>query len=286
MTASGRDLIPLSVRFAVRDAVGGWGRYKVNDIAELFLVEGFSRAEDVVPTASGARRLEADAFHQAIDFTSPEQVERYLRIVERLVEDYDRDADDDSTVRRDALLRALRRAGIEPYETTGRLRLSSRPLAASARLAAMPTESDIRLHVRSLERLDQEPEEMVGAAKELVEATAKYILLELDQPAAAAEDLPTLSKRALTLMKLHPAAIAPTTKGAEVMVRMLGAMGQVAGGLAELRNMGYGTGHGQARRVSGLKARHAEFAARAAIAYATFALDTLADPEAPWRTAL
>lgn len=35
-------------------------------------------------------------------------------------------------------------------------------------------------------------------------------------------------------------------------------------------------------RVAGLAQRHAEFCARCAVAYATFVLDRLADPEAPW----
>ena len=47
--------------------------------------------------------------------------------------------------------------------------------------------------------------------------------------------------------------------------------------------MGYGTGHGREERVKGLQHRHAEFVARAAVAYSTFLLDTLEDPAAPWR---
>jgi hypothetical protein len=31
------------------------------------------------------------------------------------------------------------------------------------------------------------------------------------------------------------------------------------------------------------RAPHAELAARSAVAYATFILDTIVDPEAPWR---
>jgi hypothetical protein len=253
--------------------------YTANEIAELFLVEGFRRAMVFTPTASGARRQEADAFHAAIDFTSADDVERYLHVVERILEDHDTS---EGRERRDRLLKVLTRAGIA-LDAKGRLRLPPPPLAASARLAAMPSESDIRLHARRLERLDQEPEELVGAAKELVEATAKFVLLELGEPVGESEDLAALSKRALVCLKLHPQTIAPTTKGAEVMQKLLGGLAQVAGGLAELRNMGYGTGHGRGRRISGIKPRHAEFAARAAVAYATFVLDTLADPAAPWR---
>jgi hypothetical protein len=146
-------------------------------------------------------------------------------------------------------------------------------------------ESAIRLHVERLERLDQEPEELIGAAKELIEATAKFVLMELGETFGDHEDVAALSKKALVRLKLHPETIAPTARGAEVMTRLLGGLAQVAGGLAELRNMGYGTGHGRGRRVSGIKPRHAEFAARSAVAYATFVLDTFEDEDAPWRTA-
>ncbi len=50
----------------------------------------------------------------------------------------------------------------------------------SLSLIDLPTESDIRLHMGRLSRLEQEPEEMIGAAKELVEAAVEHVLLELD----------------------------------------------------------------------------------------------------------
>jgi hypothetical protein len=274
-----RELVPLAVRYAVRDALGGWGGFTVGEINDLFRVEGFELAAEFVPTSGGVRTQEAEAFHAAIDFTSPDQVSRYLRVVETILDEYD---NDQGRERHDRLAKALRRAGIE-RDSKGRLKLPAPALAASARLAGMPSESDIRLHVERLERLDQEPEELIGAAKELVEATAKFVLMELGEEIGNKEDLPALSKRALQRLHLHPNAIAPTARGAEVMVKILAGLGQVAAGLAELRNMGYGTGHGQGRRVSGLAQRHAEFCARSAVAYATFMLDTLEDPLAPWR---
>jgi len=57
----------------------------------------------------------------------------------------------------------------------------------------------------------------------------------------------------------------------------------VTAGLAELRNRGYGTGHGAAGPRVGLRPRHAHLAVNAAITWCQLMLDTLADPEAPWR---
>jgi len=54
-------------------------------------------------------------------------------------------------------------------------------------------------------------------------------------------------------------------------------------GLAELRNRGYGTGHGPAGPRVGLGARHAHLAVSGARMWCEFMLDTLADPKPPWR---
>ena len=52
--------------------------------------------------------------------------------------------------------------------------------------------------------------------------------------------------------------------------------------VAELRNQ-YGTGHGQGRPRTGLGQRHAHLAVNAAFMWCQLMLDTLADPNAPWR---
>lgn len=276
------DLVPRAVRQAVVEAVGGWGLYTIAEISDLFRNEGFEPAATFNATAGGQRKAEAENYQATIDFADPAHVAGYLRVVEKILDDHESAGDDDSRRRHDRLSRALKRADIE-RDPRGHLCLPSHRALGVPSLASIPDESGIRFQLARLERLDQEPEEMIGAAKELVEATAKHVLAELGEAVPANADLPTLSKLALRRLKLHPQGIAPTTKGVEVIVRMLGSLGQTAGGLAELRNLGYGTGHGAESRVRGLKRRHAEFAARAAITYVSFVLDTLHDPDAPWR---
>ncbi|MGH3960669.1 abortive infection family protein [Mycobacterium sp.] len=46
---------------------------------------------------------------------------------------------------------------------------------------------------------------------------------------------------------------------------------------------GLGTGHGPATARVGLGTRHAHLAVNAALTWCQLMLDTLADPEAPWR---
>ena len=270
------------MRQASIDVVGGWGLYTVAEIADLYRNEDFEPAEDFVAASGGQRRAEAEIYQAAIDFTDPDQVQRYLRVIEKILDDHEAATDEGSKRRHELLSRTLKRADIE-RDGRGHLRLPAHRALGRPSLGAIRTESGIRFQLARLERLDQEPEEMIGAAKELVEATAKHVLIELGDEVPAKADLPTVSKLALSKLKLHPEAIAPTARGVEIMVRILGSLGQTAGGLAELRNMGYGTGHGSERRVAGLQRRHAEFAARAAITYVSFVLDTLHDPAAPWR---
>lgn len=207
-------------------------------------------------------------------------MERYLLLVGEVIRD-----NFDDPKRRPVgakLEKALQRAGIEP-DAKGDLQLPKGTAAQTLDPARVPIDSDIRIHLGAWNAWDQEPDKLVGAAKELVEATAKHMLLTLDIPFERGAKLPSLSKQALMGIGLHPNRIAPTAKGAEHMKRILGGLGQIAVGIADLRNLGYGVGHGQGRRIAGLQQRHAAFVARSAIAYATFVLDTLDDPSAPWR---
>ncbi|WP_331728921.1 abortive infection family protein (plasmid) [Streptomyces avidinii] len=59
----------------------------------------------------------------------------------------------------------------------------------------------------------------------------------------------------------------------------------IAVGVAELRNQGFGSGHGQASAPSGLGVRHARLTVNAAVTWCELILDTLADPSAPWHKA-
>src|SRR2546422_3438028 len=94
-------------------------------------------------------------------------------VVEVILDDHD---NPESQETRQRLLKALARADIYP-DARGRLSIPGRP-ALDVHVAGLPDESGIRLQLARLARLEQEPEEMIGAAKELVEATAKHVLRE------------------------------------------------------------------------------------------------------------
>lgn len=69
----------------------------------------------------------------------------------------------------------------------------------------------------------------------------------------------------------------------DAVKRILGAVSSVAIGVAELRNRGYGTGHGPAGPRIGLRPRHAYLAINAAVTWCPLMLETLDDPQAPWQ---
>ncbi len=115
-----------------------------------------------------------------------------------------------SATGREQLLRAFRREDID-LDASERLRLRRTPTASSPSLEAAPTESGIRLAMTRLERSDAEPEEKVGAAKELVESTVKHALAELGEVHDPNDDIPTLAKALHRRMRLDPRSIAPAT---------------------------------------------------------------------------
>lgn len=143
----------------------------------------------------------------------------------------------------------------------------------------------IREHLARLWRTAQsDPPLAIGTAKELIESTAKTVLEERGLQISEKDDLPVLVKQAQEALGLHPSAARPGPDGTDAVKRILGGMISVASGLGELRNRGYGTGHGPKGERIGLRPRHARLAVNAAMTWCSLMLDTLADAEAPWRT--
>lgn len=153
-------------------------------------------------------------------------------------------------------------------------------------IASLRDPEAIREHLRRLQGIaETDPPLAIGTAKELIESTAKAVLQEVGQVVDDKDDLPILVGKAQDALGLHPKSAGTGPDSTEAVRRILGGMITVASGLAELRNRGYGTGHGPAGKRVGLRPRHARLAVNAAVTWCSLVLDTLADPEAPWQTA-
>jgi hypothetical protein len=101
---------------------------------------------------------------------------------------------------------------------------------------------------RQLARLRESHEEdpglAIGTANELVETTCKTILHARGIAFDELADIGELVKVTRKELKLLPEDVPQAAKGVEAMRRLLGNLGSMAQGLAELRNL-YGTGHGK-----------------------------------------
>lgn len=156
---------------------------------------------------------------------------------------------------------------------------------AARALDALPDASAIREHLRRLAHsVDSDPRLAVSVAKDLVESTAKLVLKERGVVYSGKEDLPALVSRAQEALKLSAAGVPDASEEAQALRTILGSLTRLTQGVTELRNK-VGVGHGRESVPVWVKPRHARLAAGAATVWCNLMLETLGDPDAPWRSA-
>jgi hypothetical protein len=150
-------------------------------------------------------------------------------------------------------------------------------------LDALTDASAIHEHLRRLSgTVDADPRLAVSVAKDLVESTAKLVLRQRAVPYTGKEDLPALVARAQESLGLHAAGVAAVSEEARALRLILGSLATLTQGVTELRNK-VGVGHGRESVPTWVKPRHARLASGAAATWCNLMLETLGDPEAPWR---
>jgi len=221
------------------------------------------------------RRQTTQSYLDAVDWTDPQQVARFLRVAERLVNGWEPQS-------LTHFRQSLRRDGYRVDEQTGRI-TPVEPQLSIESIARLADPSAIREGFERIRRaISDDPALAVGSAKELIESTAKVVLSERGQPFDDKSNLPKLARAAQVSLGLDPST-GSGPDGSEGVKRILGAVTTIVNGLAELRNRGLGTGHGPATARVGVGTRHAHLAVNAALTWCQLMLDTLADPDAPWR---
>ena len=267
------DLVSRTTRGLFRDLMTG---STLGEIGAAFQDESFAPSPDCGYEDSSVRRTLTQEYLEAVDWTSDEQVTRVLRVFERLVHGFD----PQSSAR---FLNSLRRDGYLLDADTGHIA----PTGPRFSLVSLDNLSDASAIRQQLDRIQRavldDPALAVGSAKELVESAAKVVLTERGLPVDDRADLPALIRDAQQALGLHPSSAGPGPDSSAAVKKILGSVSGIAIGLAELRNRGYGTGHGPASAPVGLAARHARLAVNAAVTWCQLMLDTLADPAAPWR---
>jgi hypothetical protein len=177
----------------------------------------------------------------------------------------------------------LRNDGFELVEKT---RISGRPVFVGRHVGLIPTPglqaaqrtfADAGYVAQQITRMEaavlNDPALAIGTAKELIETTCKTILDEKKLTYSNKADVPELVKAAAKALKLTPDDIPDVAKASDTIKRLLGNLGSIPHGLAELRNL-YGTGHGKSARTKGLSPRHAKLAVGAASTLAVFLMET------------
>ncbi|MDF2710347.1 MAG: hypothetical protein K0R62_5999 [Nonomuraea muscovyensis] len=269
------DLISRTTRGLFRDLMTG---ATLGEIDAAFQDELFAPSTTSTYHDSSVRRTRTQEYLEAIDWSDINHVNRALRVFERLTHGFE------SQYSR-AFFQSLKRDGYVLDEDSEHITPVG-PRFSSDSLKNLSDASAIRQQLGRIQRaIIDDPALAVGSAKELIESTAKVVLKERGLPVDDKADLPALVREAQHALCLHPSSTTPGPDGSDAVKKILGAVSSIAIGVAELRNRGYGTGHGPASVPVGLGPRHSHLAVNAAFTWCQLVLDTLADPKAPWRKA-
>lgn len=269
------DLISKKTRSEFREiCVGSVAR----EIDRAFEDESFARAkatgDDDPVWRNGTRRGIFDLYANNIDWTDEWEVGRALHVFETIVGWLDR-TDPHVAKTFERLERLLRNDGFELTDDGRIVSRRARLPTGDLPLEVLADARALQEHIERIERsADTDPALAISQSKALVEATAKLVLTELGEPFDEKEDVPHLARLAQKALALHRDSIAPTAKGAEFSLKILGALSTIATGLAELRNV-YGPDHGRSEAPGPLAARHAHLAIGAATTYCRMMLETL-----------
>lgn len=288
-----RDLVGRRARSAV---LALQSTTPVETIHRLWRDGGFARIKLADPQAPGVRKMLYDRYMAQVDWTSPEQVRRALEVFSETLRWWATHLvltplDDDNPLRRllNRITETLAKDGYSLRESDWEIVGGGAVVTFEGGVLSNLT--DPAAIEEQLDRITRavghgDDAQAIGSAKELIESTAKLVLDTLGEPVDDRAELPELVRAAQLALKVHPSSASPGPDGSAAVKKVLGGLTTITTGVAELRNRGYGTGHGQGAGVrTHLSARHARLAVGASKTWCQFMLDTLADPAALWRRA-
>ncbi|MGQ4537069.1 abortive infection family protein [Dermabacteraceae bacterium P7074] len=253
------------------------------DIDIAFTDEGFVQGWGYVSVDGSQRRALVEGYLSDIDWGDPSVVRRFLRVMETLLEPIS-PAHTPGSV---AVLWArfakwMRDDGWIVHDDGSIKSLLGIPVSLWQSMENIEDVSGIEEGIRRLKAYRGDPAASIGAAKELVESTAKVILQELNESGFEDLKFPQLISKVQKCLGLDPGSKA-LVDGEQSVKRILGGVSSVVLGLNELRNAGYGTGHGPKSARRGLGDRHGALAVNAAVLWCDLTLSTYCDPQAPWK---
>lgn len=282
----GRVLVSERARSAVRDVMSDT---ILREIDQMWQDEGFPPVTNDPAPVGGQRVTRFQGYLDQVDWTNASHVHRALDVFEVAVKPLftDSEVSQYSQKQRERVSLLFAKDGVTVTDE-GRFICDFLAPVAKSSLDALTDPRAIEEHLDRIARatVSEDPAQAIGSAKELLESTAKLVLLETGYEITGREELPELVKLAQEHLQVHPTQVKIGPDGTESVKKILGASSTIATSVAELRNAGFGTGHGGAAPRSGLGSRHARLAVNSARTWCEFILDTLADGRAPWRQGL
>lgn len=265
------ELISTRIRAAFRDCASG---IVLRDIERLWEGEDFRHG---FYDENGGQRVSLwRAYEAAVDWANADHARRVMRVYEVVLSDFS------SEETRERLKVTLSRDGWR-YDEDHRIVPTVRVAAPLSGLTALRSADGIEEAFNRVSLLiGADPGGVVAASKELIEATAKTALDELNIEYTDREDFSALIPRTQRALGLAAGVVDGELDNASSVRRILGGLASIAQGIDELRNS-EGGGHGRARSTR-LRTRHARLAFNGARAWCEIVLDTLIDPDAPWRS--
>lgn len=255
----------------------------LSDIDTAFRDEGFQPKEAKEFGAFGQRRSLTESYIASVDLNDPIVVRKLIRAVESIIRPLV-PTDTGSCLAEWSFFVDYMAEDGWTISSEGRInRTVSAPEALLQSMTEISDVSAVKEGITRLQTLTDDPAASIGAAKELVESTAKILLRELEIEVKHNPRFPDLIKEVQLQLGLNPGGVGEVDSAPSIK-RILSGVNSVVIGLNELRNAGFGTGHGQETARRGLSTRHATLAINAAVLWCQLVLSTFEDPAAPWRT--
>lgn len=153
--------------------------------------------------------------------------------------------------------------------------------AAAARLGIQ----DVDEHAARIRRgLREDPAQAIGSSKELLETVLKAVLGLHGNGPETKVDVPKLVKDANVRLGLDASGHRGSEPGAEQRRRLFSSLSTIVHATSELRNAGFGTGHGGSQRPA-LDLATARLVVSSAVAVATFYIEAYVAQEGEGTTA-
>ncbi|WP_448856431.1 abortive infection family protein [Corynebacterium camporealensis] len=254
----------------------------VGAIEDAFRDEGFQPLAGFVSEDSSVRRATAEAYIAGVDWSDSDTPVRLARAIETLLEPFAPGEVNHGPNEWNKFVRLMEKDGwtvTEQGEVIAPVFDASLFHFESSRLT---DPSGIQEQIARLRQVQGDSPAVIGAAKELVEATAKALNRELNLGISSTSNFRTLVNQVEEALGLSPKSVHLNVDSEQPVKKILGGATNIVLNLNDLRNS-HGTGHGPATARVGLYQRHADLAVNAAALWCQLAVDTFNDPHAPWR---